>query len=126
MLANGIDIVEIARVARVLERHRERFLERIFTPRELANLQLQPAEIAVRFAAKEAVAKTLGVGLKLLSPIGIRWHDAEIINAPSGRPSVVLNGYAQDLAHSQHLIEWAISLTHDGGLAIASVVAMGR
>ncbi len=126
MLANGIDVVEIRRMARVLERHGERFLERIFTPRELLHLRREPAEVAAHFAAKEAVAKTLGVGLRLLSPVGIRWHEVEILSTPSGRPIIVLNGYAETLARSQQLTEWAVSLTHDGGQAIASVVAAGR
>ena len=126
MLATGIDVIEIARIERTLNQHGERFLERIFTPREILKLHRQPSEVAARFAAKEAVAKILGVGLRLLSPIGIRWHEVEILNTPSGRPTIALNGYAQSLAQSQHLDEWAISLTHDGGLAIASVVALGR
>ncbi len=126
MLATGIDVIEIARIERVLAQHGERFLERIFTPQELLKLHRRPSEVAARFAAKEAVAKTLGVGLRLLSPVGIRWHEVEILSTPSGRPTITLNGYAQSLAQSQHLSEWAISLTHDGGLAIASVVALGR
>lgn len=126
MLATGIDVIEIARIERTLNQHGERFLERIFTPQEILKLHRQPSEVAARFAAKEAVAKTLGVGLRLLSPIGIRWHEVEILNTPSGRPTIALNGYAQSLAQSQNLTEWAISLTHDGGLAIASVVALGR
>jgi len=126
MLATGIDVIEIARIERVLAQHGERFLERIFTPQELLKLHRRPSEVAARFAAKEAVAKTLGVGLRLLSPVGIRWHEVEILSTPSGRPTITLNGYAQSLAQSQHLSEWAISLTHDAGLAIASVVALGR
>ncbi len=126
MLATGIDVIEIARIARAMETRGDRFLERIFTPAEIHYSRRRPAELAARFAAKEAVAKTLGVGMRLLSPVGIYWHDAEILNAPTGRPTLTLHGYARQLAEMQGLTEWAVSLTHDGGLAIASVVALGR
>lgn len=125
MIANGIDVVEIRRVERALEERGQRFLERIFTARELTNLKPQPGEVAARFAAKEAVAKTLGVGLRLLSPAGVRWHEVEILADPFGKPVIVLSGYASRLAQTRNLTEWSVSLTHDGGLAIASVVALG-
>lgn len=125
MISNGIDVVEIRRIERILDERGRRFLERIFTAGELASFKPQPPEIAARFAAKEAVAKALGVGLRLLSPAGIRWHEVEVLSDAFGRPVIALNGYACRLAQSKNLTEWAVSLTHDGGLAIASVVAMG-
>jgi holo-[acyl-carrier protein] synthase len=126
MLATGVDLVEVARVARVLERYGARFLERIYTPAEIRFARGRPAELAARFAAKEAVAKALGVGMRMLSPIGVGWHDVEVLNERSGRPYVRLHGRAQALAADQGLIEWSLSLTHDGGLAMAFVVAMGK
>lgn len=126
MLATGIDVVEIARIERALAERGDRFLKRIFTPAEILYSRGRPAELAARFAAKEAVAKTLGVGMRLLSPVGILWHEAEILNTLTGRPTITLHGHAKSLAQAQHLTEWAVSLTHDGGLAIASVVALGR
>lgn len=126
MLSNGVDIVEIARVARTLERFTERFLQRVYTPAEVQHCRKRPAELAVRFAAKEAVAKTLGVGMRMLYPTGVGWQEVEILNLPTGKPYVVLHGQAEALAQAQGLDEWAVSLSHDGGLAIAFVVAMGR
>ena len=126
MLATGVDLVNIARVKRIAQRYGARFLERIYTERERTFARGRPAELAARFAAKEAVAKALGVGMQLLSPIGVGWHDVEVLNERSGRPYVVLHGRAQRLAQSQGLTEWSISLSHDGGMAIAFVVAMGK
>lgn len=126
MLATGVDLVNIARVERVVQRYGERFLKRIYTERERGFARGRPAELAARFAAKEAVAKALGVGMRLLSPIGVAWHAVEVLNERSGRPYVVLHGRAQALAQSQGLTEWSISLSHDGGMAIAFVVAMGK
>ncbi len=125
MLATGVDLVEVARIARVLERHGERFLQRVFTESEIRYARGNAPELAARFAAKEAVAKALGVGVRLLSPGGIAWKEAEVCNDGRGRPYVKLHGRAQALAAEQRLTEWALSLTHDGGLAIAFVVALG-
>ncbi|MBN1259706.1 MAG: holo-ACP synthase [Anaerolineae bacterium] len=125
MLTTGVDIVEIARVESILARHGARFLTRIFTPQEIVYSRGRPAELAARFAAKEAVAKALGVGLRMLSPVGIYWHDAEILNDRLGKPVLLLRGQAQALAREQGLTEWSVSLSHDGGVAIAFVVAVG-
>lgn len=126
MLATGVDLVNIARIERIVQRYGERFLQRIYTERERTFARGRPAELAARFAAKEAVAKALGVGMRLLSPLGVGWHDVEVLNERSGRPYVVLHGRAQALAQSQGLTEWSISLSHDGGMAIAFVVALGK
>lgn len=125
MLSTGVDLVEIARIERALLRFGGRFLERVYTPEEIRHSRGRPTELAARFAAKEAVAKTLGVGMRLLSPEGIGWQEAATLNTPSGKPYVVLHGHARELAAAQGLSQWAISLSHDGGIAIAFVVAMG-
>lgn len=125
MLTTGVDLVEIPRVERALARFGERFLERVYTPDEVRFSRGRPAELAARFAAKEATAKALGVGMRLLSPIGIGWRDVEVLNQLSGKPYVTLHGRARELAEAQGLTEWALSLSHDGGLAIAFVVALG-
>jgi len=122
-LATGVDIIEIARVQRVVERHGERFLERIFTPAELARYRRHPAELAARFAAKEAVSKALGVGMQHLSDRGIAWQEVEILPDPHGKPEVYLSGRAADLASAQGLHRWAISLSHSREYAVAFVVA---
>ncbi len=124
MLATGVDVVEIARVVRALERFGDRFLHRVCTDAEIARIRGRPAEAAARFAAKEATAKALGVGMRLMSPVGVGWHEVEVLNEISGRPYLRLHGHAARLAEARGLTEWAVSLSHDGGLAIAFVVAM--
>jgi len=126
MLTTGIDLVAIPRTERLLARYGERFLNRVYTPTEILYSRNRPAELAARFAAKEAVAKALGVGMRMLSPLGIDWHDVEVLNAPSGKPYIVLHGRARALAEAQKLHEWALSLTHESDLAIAFVVAMSH
>ena len=123
MLTTGVDLVDIPRIERALERHGPRFLDRVFTADEIRYSRSRPAELAARFAAKEAVAKALGVGMRILSPAGIGWKDVETLNERSGKPYVTLHGRARELADAQGLTEWAISLSHDGGFAIAFVVA---
>ncbi len=125
MLATGVDLVEIPRIERALARFGTRFLNRVYTPAEQHFARERPAELAARFAAKEAVAKTLGVGMRMMSPLGIGWLDVEVLNQRSGKPYIVLYHRALALSEAQGLQEWAISLSHDGGLAIAFVVALG-
>lgn len=121
----GVDLVEISRVGRILAHYGDRFLKRIYTPAELLCSKGQATELAVRFAAKEAVSKALGVGVRLLSPSGIGWLDVETLNDPRGKPYLVLHRRARALAAAQGLTTWSISLSHDGGMAIAFVVALG-
>ena len=125
MLATGVDLVQISRIARALARFDTRFLDRVYTAQEVAFSRQRPAELAVRFAAKEAVSKALGVGMRVLSPIGIGWHDVETLNERSGKPYVILHGRAGALADELGLTDWSLSLSHDGDMAIAFVVAMG-
>lgn len=124
MLVTGVDLVDIPRIERILERYGDRFLERVYSPNEIRSSRKRPAELAARFAAKEAVSKALGVGVRVLSPSGIGWQDVETLNESSGKPYLRLHGRAAALAQAQNLTEWAISLSHDGGFAIAFVVAM--
>src|SRR6476661_7339724 len=115
--AVGIDVVEIARVRRVLERHPQRFLERIYTPLEIAYCRGRVSELAARFAAKEAVMKALGTGVR-----GIAWRDIEILPNPRGKPLVQLHNSASERAASIGLHQIDISLSHSRAYAIASVV----
>ncbi len=117
-LAVGADIVEISRVAALIERYRERFTGRIFTARELAACQGRVESLAARWAAKEAVAKALGTGI---GPM--RFTEIEVLQDAAGRPDLRLHGSAETLARNLGLDCWAISLAHDGGLALAFVVA---
>lgn len=120
-LAVGIDMVEVPRVARAVERWGERFLRRVYTIDEIAHCRGRVPELAVRFAAKEAVSKTLGVGIWWRG--GIAWTDAEVRSDRLGKPEVVLHGRATSYARQQGLDQWAISLSHTDEHAIAMVVA---
>ena len=124
-LSVGVDIIELDRIRQAVERHGQRFLVRIFTPQELARYRHRLPELAARFAAKEAVSKALGVGLNHLSAHGIGWHEVEVLPDALGKPVVHLSGRAQELAKTQGLVEWAISLSHGREVAVAFVVASG-
>ena len=109
----GIDVVEVRRLADALERTPS-LADRLFTDAE----RDRPIEsLAARFAAKEAVAKALGV------PGGLRWRDAEVVAADSGRPVLHVHGTVAEAAEAQGVRSWHLSLAHDGGVATAIVVA---
>jgi len=122
-LSVGVDIIELDRVRRAVERYDQRFLARIYTPQEIARYRHRLPELAARFAAKEAVSKALGVGLNHISTHGIGWHEVEVLPDTLGKPVVHLSGRAQELASAQGLVEWAISLSHGRDYAVAFVVA---
>ena len=123
MLTSGVDLIEIARIERALDRHGERFLNRVFTADEVRYARRRPAELAARFAAKEAVSKALGVGMRMMSRGGIRWLEAEIIGDHRGKPLIRLYGRAAERAGELGLTEWSVSLSHTAEHAIALVVA---
>lgn len=114
-LGVGVDLIRVERVAKISEGARMR----LFTVAELANSALHPArqaeKLAGRFAAKEAVLKALGTGLAA----GIRWHDVEITNGSAGEPLVLLHGRALELAAEKGVHKVLLSISHDGGMAIA-------
>lgn len=118
MSSVGVDAVEIARVARSLERFGDRFLRRVYTPREVERCRGRIPELAARFAGKEAISKALGTGLR-----GIAWAEMEILADRRGKPIVHLHGRAARRAEELGLTAFAISLTHSRDLAIAFVVA---
>ena len=124
-LSVGVDLVELDRIRRIVTRYGDRFLVRIYTPREVALYRERIPELAVRFAAKEAVSKALGVGLAHLSSQGIGWRDVEVLPDSRGKPLVRLSGRAFALAEEQGLHEWAISLSHSRDFAVACVVGSG-
>ena len=123
MLTTGVDLIEIARIERVLENHRERFLVRVFTQNEILYCRGRAAELAARFAAKEAVSKALGVGVRVLARDGIHWQDVEVVGDHRGKPIVRLSGRAAERARELGLTEWSVSLTHTKEHALAFVVA---
>jgi holo-[acyl-carrier protein] synthase len=110
----GVDVVEVARLQRALDRT-PRLAFRLFTDRE--RYSGRPEQLAARFAAKEATAKALG------APGGLRWRDAEVVVEPSGRPRLRVHGGVADEAQAQGIRTWHLSMSHDGGIATAVVVA---
>jgi holo-[acyl-carrier protein] synthase len=119
-LRTGVDLIELERVKATIERYGQRFLERVFTPRELAEVGENVASLAVRFAAKEATAKALGTGIG-----DVGWQEIEILRGAARQPNLYLHGRASDLADSLDLESWSLSLTHNQSHAIALVVAIG-
>ena len=119
----GIDLIEIARFERVLVRYRDRLLERVFTPAEALYCRGRLAELAARFAAKEAVSKALGVGVRMIARDGIDWRDVEVVGDSRGRPLIRLFGRAAERAGELGLVDWAVSLSHTRENAVAVVVA---
>lgn len=117
VLTVGVDIVEIGRVEAAIGRRGERFLRRIFTEAELALYRGRIAELAVRFAGKEAAMKALGTGIR-----GVGWKEIEILPNRMGKPLVYLHGRAKERATLLGLGELAISLSHSKEFAVASVV----
>jgi holo-[acyl-carrier protein] synthase len=109
----GIDVVDLGRFTASLQRT-PRLAERLFTPAERT---LAIPSLAARFAAKEAVAKALG------APGGLRWHDAEIVRATDGRPTLRVTGTVAAAAAGLGVCRWHLSLAHDGPVAVATVVA---
>jgi holo-[acyl-carrier protein] synthase len=117
MLCNGVDIVEVLRIKTLVERFGKRFLDRIYTERELDICKNISARLASRFAGKEAVMKALGTGIR-----GISWREIEISAEPGGKPVVNLYGKAWVKAKSLGLKSLAISLSDTDELSIAFVV----
>ena len=115
--AVGVDMIEIDRVARVLQRHPRRFLERVFTPEEVAFCRGRVPELAARFAAKEATMKALGTGAR-----SVAWRDIEVLPDRRGKPLVYLYGGAAERAEAIGLDAMDISLSHLADFAVAVVV----
>ena len=118
-MAVGADLVEIRRIAALVERYGERFIGRVFTPGELADCGGRAESLAARWAAKEAVAKALGVGIG-----EVAWQRSRSCGARLGTPGLGCTACRLGLAAERGLAQWALSLAHDGGLALAFVVAV--
>lgn len=116
----GIDVVDVPRFTIVLGR-RPRIVERLFTENEQRDARGKSERLAARFAAKEAVMKSLSVGAG-----SVPWKSIEVVKAPSGAPSVRLHGAAQELAALRGADEFHISLTHTAMTAAAFVVASSK
>lgn len=125
VLAHGIDLIEVDRIAGMVKRHGDHFLQRVFTEHErnyAKGSKRCTEHLAARFAAKEAVMKALGTGWRN----GIAWTDIEVVSLDSGAPTVSLHGQAQRIASQLGIQRWLVSLTHTQHSAMASVTAAGN
>ena len=118
---SGIDVVDIGRIQRAMDRYGRRFLDRVYLAAEQAyclRKRKSAESFAARFAAKEAGAKALGTGISF----GVSWLEIEVVREPSGRPSLRFHGRAAEIANRQGVVRSNLSLTHTADLAMASVV----
>ena len=110
----GIDIIRVSRIKASLERFGDRFVARVLTPAEAAYVRKRPETMAGRWAAKEAVSKVLGLGVR-----GIGWRDIEIERLPTGQPAIRLHGRAQRRAEQLGMGRVAVSISHESEFAVA-------
>jgi holo-[acyl-carrier protein] synthase len=117
----GIDLAEVPRIREAIERHGRRFIERVYTPGEIAYVESKANRFeryAARFAAKEAGMKAIGTGWRR----GVRWRDFEVANLPSGKPTLVLHGVAARFAERLSVSNIALSITHTAQQGVAIVI----
>jgi holo-[acyl-carrier protein] synthase len=123
VVGHGIDLVELADFSRLLQEPACRFLDRHFTPAELAAAGdgVERAQrLAARFAAKEAVMKALGVGWGA----GVAFTDVEVVTAENGAPTVILRRQVLQVARDRGVKRWILSTSHSGNCAVASAIAL--
>jgi holo-[acyl-carrier protein] synthase len=121
IVGTGVDLAEVARIRASVERYGARFVQRVFTAKEIAYVERKANKyerFAARFAAKEAGMKALGTGWSR----GVTWKDFEVANLPSGRPTLVLHGVAAGIATELGVKTVQLSLTHTSELALAWVL----
>jgi holo-[acyl-carrier protein] synthase len=120
----GLDIAEIDRIEAAITRHGAPFLDRLFTPDEIAyceRFKNRYERYAGRFAVKEAAMKALGTGWSR----GVRWRDIEVMREPSGKPGLRLQGAAREFADRMGVKHISVTITHSGNLAMAQVIFEG-
>ncbi len=125
ILGIGTDITECLRIARMIERHADLFVNRVYTPDEIRycqNRKQSTQHFTGRWAAKEAILKALGTGWVR----GISWRDVEICTEPGGRPTVTLRGGAKEVADRLHIDEVLVSISHCRTHATAYALAVGK
>ena len=123
IIAHGIDLVDFGRIEQMLEKHPQRFLDRVFTPTEQADAERvknRIEKLSGRFAAKEAVMKLIGTGWR----DGVAWTDIEVVNNPLGQPMVTITGKVRELADEKGIEQVTLSITHTANFALASAVAL--
>lgn len=120
LVGTGIDLIEIERIAASIRRFGASFVERIFTPGEIAYCSIRKSSdqsYAARFAAKEAGAKALGTGIGK----GVSWREIEVLRQPGQAPELIFHGRAKEIADQKGVLHISLSITHTAALAMASV-----
>jgi holo-[acyl-carrier protein] synthase len=124
IVGTGVDLAEVPRIQASIERFGEKFIRRIYTPREIAYVERKANRFeryAARFAAKEAGMKAIGTGWRR----GVTWQDFEVANLPSGKPTLLLHGVAAKFAERLAVKNVSLSLTHTRDLGMAHVILEG-
>jgi|DewCreStandDraft_4_1066084.scaffolds.fasta_scaffold101728_2 holo-[acyl-carrier protein] synthase len=124
ILGTGIDLAEVDRIAAAVSRYGPRFVERVFTPAEIAYAESKAnrfERFAARFAAKEAGMKAIGTGWRR----GVGWHDFEVVREPGGRPTLAFHGRAAEFAARLGVKRVSLSLTHTHIYGMAFVILEG-
>ncbi len=121
IVGTGVDLAEVERIRKSIERYGDKFIHRIYTPAEIAYVERKANKFeryAARFAAKEAGMKAIGTGWRR----GVRWQDFEVANLPSGKPTLRLHGVAAKFAEKLGVKNIALSITHTAELGMAHVI----
>ncbi|MEO8027293.1 MAG: holo-[acyl-carrier-protein] synthase [Bryobacteraceae bacterium] len=124
IIGSGVDLAEVDRIQEAIAKHGARFVERIFTPREIAYVERKANKyerFAARFAAKEAGMKAIGTGWRR----GVRWQDFEVSNLPSGKPTLLFHGVAAQFCEKLGVQSVSLSLTHTKQYGLAMVLLEG-
>jgi len=124
ILGTGVDLAEVNRIRHAIMRYGHRFIDRVYTPQEIAYVERKANRFeryAGRFAAKEAGMKAIGTGWRG----GVRWRDFEVANLPSGRPTLKLHGEAARIADELGVKAISLSITHTAELGMAHVILEG-
>ncbi len=124
IVGTGVDLAEVPRIRAAIERFGPKFIERVYTPLEIAYVERKANKYeryAARFAAKEAGMKAIGTGWRH----GVRWQDFEVANLPTGKPTLRFHGIAAQVAGKLGVKNVALSLTHTAELGMAHVILEG-
>ena len=121
IVGTGVDLCEVDRIEKSIERFGDKFVKRVYTSAEIAYVERKANRFeryAARFAAKEAGMKAIGTGWRH----GVRWQDFEVTNLPSGKPTLRFHGVAAEVAERLGVTNVALSLTHTRELGMAHVI----
>jgi holo-[acyl-carrier protein] synthase len=121
IVGTGVDLAEVPRIKRTIERYGQKFIQRVYTAKEIAYVERKANKFeryAARFAAKEAGMKAIGTGWRH----GVTWQDFEVTNLPSGKPTLAFHGVAEKVAEKLGVTNVALSLTHTAEYGMAHVI----